>query len=85
MKTLRYFLISFSWLPMIALAAWWAGFMPFPTRPEELGLEAHNFDGLKGPSPIKYNFHLISASKARYRAKDSPYGSCIAGRPPLAL
>jgi hypothetical protein len=74
MKTLRYFLISFSWLPIIALAAWWAGFMPFPTRPEELGREAHTFDGLKGPSPIKSNSLLISASNARDKAKGSPYG-----------
>jgi hypothetical protein len=72
MKTLRYFLISFSWLPIIALGAWWAGFMPFPTRPQELGSESHSLHGLNA-SDMEHHV-LISADSARAKAKDSPYG-----------
>jgi hypothetical protein len=63
MKTLRYSLIGFAWLPILALAAWWAGFMPFPTRPVELGSQSINNDGFA----TRKEFHLIiSASKARF-------------------
>jgi len=71
-KALRYYLIGFSWLPVICLAAWWAGFMPFPTRPEEVGSEASTIDGIGG-SGKDYRF-LISAAKAKDKAKGAPYG-----------
>jgi hypothetical protein len=72
MKAVRYYVIGLIWLPVIALAAWWAGFMPFPTRPEEIGYENNTFDGSTGSD--KGFRLLISASKAREKAKVAPYG-----------
>lgn len=31
------------WLPIAALAAWWMGFAPFPTRPEKIGVKTTAF------------------------------------------
>jgi hypothetical protein len=78
MKTLRYLFISLSWLPMIALAAWWAGFMPFPTQPEELGSESINFTGGFAEDRIHsvglgYQL-LISAAEARNKVKLLRFG-----------
>jgi hypothetical protein len=39
MSKIRFYSISVSWLPAIAVAAWWAGFVPFPTRPESVGIQ----------------------------------------------
>src|ERR1700692_2919938 len=72
MKSVRYLIIAFAWVPIIALAAWWAGFMPFPTRPEEVGWKSQTIDGINGS--LKDYHLLISANKARQMAKDSPYG-----------
>jgi hypothetical protein len=72
MTTLRYLLISFSWLPIITLAAWWAGFMPFPTRPAEVGLQGYTFDGIGGSG--KESRSLIRAATAKEKGKAAPYG-----------
>lgn len=72
MKAVRYYLIGFSWLPVIALAAWWAGFMPFPTRPAEVGSKASTLDGIGGAGK-DYRF-LISAAEAKEKGKAAPYG-----------
>ena len=78
MKTVTYLSIGFGWVPILALIAWWAGFMPFPTRPAEIGL--HSFDnngavaadgkhsvGQGAPS-------LISPAKAREEVKAFRFG-----------
>jgi len=67
-----YFLVTLVLLSLILLAAWWAGFAPFPTRPEEIGYEASSFTGLdKASAESKI---MINASDAREKAKTAPYG-----------
>jgi len=70
-KSIRYYVIGFSWLPVIALAAWWAGFMPFPTRPAEIGAETNSIDGMTTGSNFR---HLISAATAKEKGKHARYG-----------
>jgi hypothetical protein len=57
--------VGFSWLATILLAAWWAGFMPFPTSPKEIGTWQI------GPWKDIRSMHmvLISADEAREKAK----------------
>jgi len=78
MKSLRYLLIGFSWLPILALIAWWAGFMPFPTRPAEIGLHSFDSNGavtLDGKYSVGQGApSLISPAKAREEVKTLRFG-----------
>jgi hypothetical protein len=77
MKTLRYFLIGIVWLPILALMAWWAGFMPFPTRPEEIGLSSFSASGTVGQDGYSIGpgyQRLITAAKAKQEVKSLRYG-----------
>jgi hypothetical protein len=78
MKTVTYLSIGFGWLPILALAAWWAGFMPFPTRPAELGLHSFDTNGAV-TADGKYSVgqgapSLISPAKAREEVKALHFG-----------
>ncbi len=63
------------WLPIAILAAWWAGFAPFPTRPENVGIEQTSYQ----QRDTKYNDsvieHFIPASEA-VRQKEQHRGGC---------
>jgi hypothetical protein len=71
MKTVTYLSVRFGWLPILALVAWWAGFMPFPTRPEEIYLHSFVTNGAvaaDGKHSVGSGFQiLISATRAIFR------------------
>jgi hypothetical protein len=71
MKTVGYLSIGLGWLPILGLAAWWAGFLPFPTRPEEIGLKGQSIDGMKTQREYR---SLIGAKEAKEKGKEAPYG-----------
>jgi hypothetical protein len=78
MKTVSYVSIGFGWLPILALIAWWAGFMPFPTRPEEIYLHSFDINGAVAPDgkhSVGMGFQmLISAAKAKEGLKSQRFG-----------
>ncbi len=78
MKALRCWLIGFIWIPVLALAGWWAGFMPFPTRPGDVGLTGFTYEGLGGDGS---NYRLlISVAKAKEAGKAAPFAGAAPGK-----
>lgn len=71
-KTSLWFGISFCWLPVLAVAAWAAGFMPFPTRPEQVGWSEYSSVGLD--EPRIQDLILMTPNKAREKAKGALFG-----------
>lgn len=67
-----YFVIGLGWIPVIALAAWWAGFMPFPTSPGDVGIEASTMNGIGGASSAIQE--IVSVTKVKNDLKKAPYG-----------
>jgi hypothetical protein len=68
----RSHVISVSWLPTIAVAAWWAGFMPFPTRPESVGIEQKtpHYKGIADADPLFFlQERFVTAAVADSRRK----------------
>lgn len=78
MKTVTYLSIGFGWLPILALAAWWAGFMPFPTQPAEVGLHSFDTNGAMaadGKHSVGQGYPLLmSAAKAKEEVKSLRFG-----------
>jgi hypothetical protein len=78
MKTVGYLSIGFGWLPILALIAWWAGFMPFPTRPEEIGLHSFDSNGAMtadGKYSVGQGYQILySAAKAKEEVKSLRFG-----------
>ena len=78
MKTVTYLSVGFGWLPILALVAWWAGFMPFPTRPEAVYLHSFDINGAVAPDgkhSVGPGYQmLISAAKAKEEVKSQRFG-----------
>lgn len=72
MKPVTYLVSGLCCLLVITAGLWWAGFMPFPTRPVELGSEAVTYNGLAG-ADIN-NRTVISADHAKEKGKAAPFG-----------
>jgi hypothetical protein len=67
----RSHVVSISWLPTIAVAVWWAGFMPFPTSPYEIGQVDTSLEQELGAVHTSYR-EVVSADTARRMRM--PYG-----------